>query len=309
MKFYSITSRKLKAPLIFLLVTVLTNVFQAQNHAISPYSRFGVGDLQPIQTPRNVAMGGLSVGLSSPLSITSRNPATFRNLDSLMVNFEVTMHSIMSRLQENQNINGEETTLSARSTRSSLGQISFAFPITNWLGAGFGLTPATNMNYNVSREFGRGDTILGTRVLNHQGNGGLNQVFFGVGIGTDRISVGANFNYQFGMFTRNTLMSLFNYLILNDSVQVPMLTATTENLTEVSVGGFFIDLGAIQTTAERPFCAWFRPNLPTKIQPKCHTRFRVAFQLGRRNFRYDCIRIWCRRLNPNAGYVDGWLVV
>jgi len=243
MKFYSITSRDLKTLLIFLLVTVLAGSLQAQNHAISPYSRFGVGDLQPIQTPRNVAMGGVSVGLSSPLSVTSRNPATLRNLDSLMVNFEVTMHSVMSRLQENQNINGVDTTLSARSNRASLGQISFAFPITNWLGAGFGLTPATNMNYNVSREFGHGDTILGMRILNHQGNGGLNQVFFGVGIGTDRISVGANFNYQFGMFTRNTFMSLFNYLILGDTVQVQILTATTENLTEVSVGGFFVDLG------------------------------------------------------------------
>jgi len=242
MKFYSITSRNLKTLLIFLFVTVLVNVFQAQNHAISPYSRFGVGDLQPIQTPRNVAMGGLSVGLTSPLSITSRNPATFRNLDSLMVNFEVTLHGIHSRLQENQQINGRDTTLSARSNRASLGQISFAFPITNWLGAGFGLTPATNMNYNVSREFGQNDTILGGGMLRHQGHGGLNQVFFGVGVGTDRISVGANFNYQFGLFTRNTFMTLFSYLILGDTA-FGVLTTTTENLTDVSVGGFFVDFG------------------------------------------------------------------
>jgi len=243
MKFYSITSRNLKTLLTFLLVTVLAGSLQAQNHAISPYSRFGVGDFQPIQTPRNVAMGGVSVGLTSPLSITSRNPATLRNLDSLMVNFEVTLHSVMSRLQENVSINGTDTTLSARSNRSSLGQISFAFPITNWLGAGFGLTPATNMNYNVIREFGQSDTILGRGILNHQGSGGLNQVFFGVGVGTDWISVGANFNYQFGTFNRNSFMSLFNYLILGDTVQVPILTTTTENLTEVGVGGFFVDLG------------------------------------------------------------------
>jgi len=243
MRFYSITSKKLKTLLTFLLVTVLANVFQAQNHAISPYSRFGVGDLQPIQTPRNVAMGGLSVGLTSPLSITSRNPATFRNLDSLMINFEVTLHSVFSRLQENRSINGTDTTLSARSNRASLGQISFAVPITNWLGAGFGLIPATNMNYNVIREFGNEDTVLGRQILNHQGNGGLNQVFFGVGIGTDRISVGANFNYQFGMFSRNSFMSLFNYLILGDTIHLPILTTTTENFMEVSVGGFFVDLG------------------------------------------------------------------
>ena len=246
MRFYSITSKKLKTLLIFLLVTVLANVFQAQNHAISPYSRFGVGDFQPIQTPRNVAMGGVSVGLTSPLSITSRNPATLRNLDSLMVNFEVTMHSIMSRLQENVSINGVDTTLSARSNRASLGQISFAFPITNWLGAGFGLTPATNMNYNVSREFGQSDTVIGRRILNHQGNGGLNQVFFGVGIGTDRISVGANFNYQFGMFTRNTFLHFVDtFLVIPAPGGAGWINAatTTENLTEVSVGGFFVDLG------------------------------------------------------------------
>ncbi|MCL2414723.1 MAG: hypothetical protein FWC94_05660 [Bacteroidales bacterium] len=231
MKFYSITSGNLKPLLTLLFSVFLTGIFQAQNQSISPYSRFGVGDLQPIQTPRHVAMGGLSIGLVSPLDLTTQNPASFINLDSLMVNFEVTMHAIHSRLQET--VNGETT--SANTNRASLGQVSFAFPITNWLRSGFGLTPGSNMSYNVRRDFGAGDTIIGERILNHTGDGGLSQLFLGIAVGTSRISVGANLNYQFGSFARNAYMFFLDTILL--------IPTATERLSEVDASGFFVDLG------------------------------------------------------------------
>jgi len=234
MKFYSITSRNLKHLLTLLFTVFLTGIFQAQNHSISPYSRFGVGDIQPIQTPRNVAMGGLSVGLVSPLDLTVQNPASFMNLDSLMVNFEVTLQGIHSRLQ--QTINGE--TASANTSRASLGQISFAFPITNWLRSGFGLTPGTNMSYRVSRQVEVEDTLVGRGIFNqlYEGDGGLNQIFFGIALGTDRIAVGANLSYQFGSFDRNA------YMFFTDTFSL-LPTTTTERLSEVNASGFFLDFG------------------------------------------------------------------
>ena len=230
MKFYIITSKNLKRLLAPLVAVLLTSSFQAQNVSNSPYSRFGVGDLQPIQTPRNVGMGGLSVGLVRTSSLTTRNPASYMNLDSLLVNFEVSLFAKYSTLHEK--VNDEIVT--ANTNSASLGQITFAFPIAPWLKSSFGLTPHSNMSYDVVRERDGGPNV-GRQILNNEGRGGLNQVFVGFAAGTSRVSVGANINYQFGSFTRNTR------LVFADTIlQVPTMT---QQYRYFDAMGFSVNLG------------------------------------------------------------------
>ena len=226
MKFYDITSKHLKHLTLTLLAVFLANDFQAQNMSHSPYSRFGIGDLQPIKTPRNMAMGGLSVGLVSISDLSSRNPASYMNLDSLVVNFEVTMRATFSRLHES----GQAST---NTNSAALGQISFAFPITSWLKSSFGLTPSSNISYDVTRETVCED--MGRQRLRNFGQGGFNQLFFGAALGTRRISVGANFNYQIGSFTRDVHFSFPDTVL-----QVPTMT---EMHTYLDASGFFFDFG------------------------------------------------------------------
>ena len=89
MKSYNITLNNLKQSFSLLFLVFFVIELQAQNASNSPYSRFGIGNLQTIQTPRNTAMGGLSVGLTSGLDLSSKNPASYLNLDSSTVVFEV----------------------------------------------------------------------------------------------------------------------------------------------------------------------------------------------------------------------------
>jgi len=232
MKFYNITQSNLKHLFAPLFAVFLTSIFQAQNITNSPYSRFGIGDLQTIQTPRNVAMGGLSVGLVSVSDLTVKNPASYINLDSLMVNFEVSMYGLYSKLSEK---NLDEEIVTANTNSASLGHISFAFPITPWLKSCFGLTPHSNMGYNVFRTQTTDSNNIGSEWLNNQGQGGLNQVFLGFAVGTSRISAGANINYQFGSFVRNAQL-----LFLDTVLHVPL---TTELSKFLEVAGFFVDFG------------------------------------------------------------------
>lgn len=159
------------------------------------------------------------------------------NLDSLMVNFEVAMYAIYSELQEKQ---PDLEVLSANTNSASLGQISFAFPITSWLKSSFGLTPRTNMSYDVIREDTTDYANVGRRILNNYGYGGLNQVFLGIAAGTNvgksQFSVGANMNYQFGTFTRNSQLIFSDTILMNP---VPR----TELKKYIEASGFFVELG------------------------------------------------------------------
>ncbi|MDR1950712.1 MAG: hypothetical protein LBP96_00600 [Bacteroidales bacterium] len=237
MKFYNITSTNLKQPLLPLFLVFCASIFQAQNASLSPYSRFGIGDLQAIQTPRNAAMGGLSVGLIGTSSLSTKNPASYMNLGKDTVVFDVSLQGVFSRLQEKQ-LTSE--IVSARTNSASLGQISLAIPITSWVKTCFGLTPNSNMSYNVSRIFS-GNPNIGTYILRNYGHGGTNQVFLGLAVGTDRVAVGANANYQFGSFVRSVQV---NFIADNDSTP-PVLPYPTTTVSDryLEAAGLFWDLG------------------------------------------------------------------
>lgn len=196
MKIYNTLSDLFKRFFIFLFFAFLAIVFQAQNVYNSPYSRFGIGDLKAIQNPRNAAMGGISIGLTGLNNVSNSNPASYINLDSMAVSFDVSLHATFSSLSEK----ADGNTLSTNTNNSSLGQLSLAFPITSWIKAGFGLKPASGMGYDVMQEGLQNQGMEYSR--QHIGQGGLNQVFVGFAIGTNRISVGANLNYHFGSFYR-----------------------------------------------------------------------------------------------------------
>jgi len=231
MKFYNIISNNLKQPLFLLFFVFFAINSQAQNVSNSPYSRFGVGDLQVIQTPRHMAMGGMSVGLVSVSDLSTKNPASYINLDSLAVTFDVSLQATFSRLQEKQ-LNSE--IISANTNSASLGQISFAFPITSWLKPCVGLAPSSNMSYDVIREIFT-DPRLGNELHNYSGRGGFSQAFLGLAIGTSRISVGVNANYQFGSFVRSSEL-----MFVDTVLRAPSSTLRSR---EFEAAGFHFDLG------------------------------------------------------------------
>ena len=52
----------------------------AQNESNSPYSRFGLGDLQSFSTATQSAMGGVGIASYDPLSINVSNPASYSSV-------------------------------------------------------------------------------------------------------------------------------------------------------------------------------------------------------------------------------------
>lgn len=156
---------------IFLFIPYLSH---SQVASSSPYSRYGVGDINGKGFSQAFAMGGSTIAMQNDttplLFINSGNPASYSNMRltsaELGINF--------SRLQLQSS--GEKKILN----NGSVGFIALAFPFTKWWGASAGLTPYSSVGYNVSDQ--QNISNVGEINFLYEGSGGINQIYFGNGI-------------------------------------------------------------------------------------------------------------------------------
>ncbi len=178
-----------------LLVVFQGYIVSSQTRIVSPYSRFGLGEITFNQNFRNLGLGGIGVGYSSNHSVNFINPASYSALDSASLVLEGTMFSHFYQ---------QKTTSKKQSGNySSLTNLSFAFPLNKVWAVGAGLRPFSMVGYKVlaSQEqegFGKVNFL-------YEGEGGINQVFVGNSIRPLKgISVGINASYLFGNIDKNS---------------------------------------------------------------------------------------------------------
>ncbi len=195
----------------------------AQTSSSSPYSRYGIGDLQFSGFTQNIGMGGISLGYSPHNSMNISNPASYSSL--ILTTFETAVNMNQVQLKtstKTQNIND-----------ISLSYFAFGFPVKNkkW-GAGFGLLPYSNVGYSIRdpQTNAAGDRELHT----YEGSGGLNQFFIGNGWSPYKnFSIGANASYLFGVINQERRIEypyLSNYF-------------NTRIAQETSVGAVYFNFG------------------------------------------------------------------
>lgn len=145
----------------------------AQNPAVlstvSPYSRFGIGDVQFAGSSINAGMGGGGIGMRNdsliPQYFNFQNPASVTSHG--IVAYEIALQSNTVQLQNA----SSKTTFN----RTTLGNFAMAFPVTKWWGAGFGLVPYSSVGYNISTSATLEN--IGPVTYKYEGSGGVNQVF------------------------------------------------------------------------------------------------------------------------------------
>ena len=77
--------RRLLPLLVFyILFPGILSPVAAQTGSLSPYSRYGIGDIYPSGFTRQFGMGGLSTAISDPNYINVTNPASYL-ADSMVV--------------------------------------------------------------------------------------------------------------------------------------------------------------------------------------------------------------------------------
>ena len=180
---------KLKKLVVVLFVFCGLSAF-AQLGTSSPYSRFGLGDLQGNAFPVYNALGGGVTALSSSNSVNPSNPASYT---SFRANSFLFSTGGMHKTTQLQNSTDKQV-----ANNSAFSHLTIAFPISSKLGASFGMLPFSDIGYTLNAR----DTVVNADMI-YTGDGGLSKVYFGGAYEPFKgFSLGVNASYLFGGLNR-----------------------------------------------------------------------------------------------------------
>ncbi|MGL5786179.1 MAG: hypothetical protein ACRCX4_05135 [Bacteroidales bacterium] len=164
----------------------------AQQTTLSPYTRYGYGNLYESSFGPSSAMGGVTYGIRTKTQINPGNPASYSITDSTTFLFDVGVF-----VQTGSFFQANETGAGSREHKT-MGNFEYAamqFPIMKNMGASIGIMPYSSVGYR----FGTRQDIAGGVENIYEGTGGLSEVYGGLAYKLfDRVSLGANFGYLFG---------------------------------------------------------------------------------------------------------------
>jgi hypothetical protein len=210
---------------IFLLLSLFSGLSYSQNSTLSPYSRFGIGDLTFKGFAYQRGMAGLSIGYTNPSTINVGNPASYA-FDSIMVmEIGVNSEALFSRQND----------VSTSGLNADLNSLAMAFPIVkNKLGFSFGIIPFSSTGYNIVSE-SKIDTLNQISDINYlyKGTGGYTKYYLGAGVKiTKSLSFGVNANYLFGNVINQRKEEFTNSIFFNTNYQ-----------DELSLSDFYFEYG------------------------------------------------------------------
>ena len=168
----------------------------AQTTTDSPYSFYGLGDINSRAFANQRSMGGAGTALAEDAYVNTLNPATLGSLrkTTFSVDFNLDLKTM------------ESTSVSQKTTRGYFNNLSVAFPIGKRAGISANLRQYTKIGYNIEAD--QTDVVLGEYQFIYDGKGGVNEFLFGAGYSiisdtVKTLSFGANFIYYFGSAITN----------------------------------------------------------------------------------------------------------
>ncbi|MEO8236127.1 MAG: outer membrane beta-barrel protein [Flavobacterium sp.] len=165
----------------------------AQEGTASPYSFYGIGNIKFQGTVENKSMGGLGI-LPDSIHVNLQNPASLSAL-------KLTSFGVAGTYNK-ESLNSASSSEKAR--RTSLDYLVMAFPLRK-VGLSLGIMPYSSVGYKLEKIEADG---TGSR---YSGTGGVNKVFVGAGYQiTPKLSVGADFAYNFGKIEANSTAFISN---------------------------------------------------------------------------------------------------
>ncbi len=165
----------------------------------SPYSEYGLGDIDKTGWGVNRALGGIGIGMRQPDQINYLNPASYCSQDTMSFIWDIGLFSKNMK----STVNGVGIT-----SRNSMNfdHLAMSFPVYKTYFISMGLVPYSTIGYNLSaKQIG---LYTGEIDYTYKGYGNINQLYFGhsVGLLKKHINLGVNANYYFGSLHKETSM-------------------------------------------------------------------------------------------------------
>ncbi len=211
-----------KTKSLVVVLVVLVNSAFAQLSTSSPYSRFGLGDLQTNLLPELSAFGGGATAFSSSSSINPSNPASYTGFKANSFLFST------GGLHKTTNM--QNTTASQITNNTSFSHLTMAFPISKKFGASVGLLPYSTIGYELNAR-----DEINEASMTYSGDGGISKIYFGGAYKvSEAFSVGVNASYLFGGLNRRKLLEYDDETFYN-----------SKSNSRVSLKGYYYELGLL----------------------------------------------------------------
>jgi len=179
---------------LFTLLFCSNSLVYPQTSNNSPYTYFGLGNIETSIGGRTSGMGGVGIALNSSGYINQQNPASYRGIDSLFFLFDINLNGYKSYLESKQS---EYNVVSG-----NVNKIAIGFRLSPRVAFSAGIMPYSSVGYKINTtKWVEGTTdkfdILST------GEGGLNKIYFGGSYLLNKHnSIGVNASVLFGSITK-----------------------------------------------------------------------------------------------------------
>lgn len=184
--------RKINYLLVFVAILAAFPVLaEAQSVISSPYSRFGIGSVNPFNNSINNAMGGVGYGYQRNNSINYMNPASYSGIDTASLVFDIGFYSEWLTIKDNQ--------YKSKGNNTNLSHILIGFPVGQKLKFALGIMPMSSVNFTTIKDDVSPD--VGKYRETYSADGGLNKAALGFAYEPiNNLSFGVNFEYVFGNY-------------------------------------------------------------------------------------------------------------
>lgn len=207
--------------LVVHLIIVHTN--WAQYNTYSPYSRYGIGELQDnasaYQRSMNNAGLAMPVDTTAPAFVNLSNPASLSSVRLAVM--EASGGYYHTQILNSQNFKAQQKS-------ANFNSLIIAFPIKRYSGLSFGLLPYSFVGYKINQS--ENVSNIGNVKYEYEGNGGLNKVFMAYGFSFLKYFKKDTSQQIFKQILKNTSFGFtFNY-IFGELVQVAVVNYPSNSL-------------------------------------------------------------------------------
>ena len=198
--------------LLAILIWFLMPDAKAQNSTSSPFSRFGIGEIEFRDFGRTIGMGSVGIGYQSENFLNRLNPAGLRGIDTLRFILDVSASVKLSEFL---------TSVSdGRTLDFTFKSLAIGVRLSKRWTSSVGLSPYSNVGYQMSRK----RQIPGTTEItadNYSGNGGINKLYWANAYELLKgFSLGVTSSYLFGNCTHTAEEDILTF---NNTYQVNKL--------------------------------------------------------------------------------------
>ena len=180
----------IKRHILTVVCTLFAVCMLAQNNTSSPFSCYGLGDINDNVPNTYRALGGIGIGMRNNKVICAAQPASFTACDSLTFMFDLAASVMWTRYGDDVGTKNK--------ANGNLEYITLQFPLyKRYVALSAGLLPFSSVGYNIALA----DSVNSDYhyVMDYYGNGGISEVYGGLSFNLfDWVAIGANVYYMFG---------------------------------------------------------------------------------------------------------------